>query len=165
MNSPWRCFPLLAVAMSFLVQTDVGQATNQPEILTPLPAPEPRINGAKVFGVRPRHPLLYPIAATGRRPMRFSVSGLPEGLRVDEATGRITGAVAQRGTYRATLRAENALGHAERELRIVVGDELLLTPLLGCNTWGGWGSRVTDANLRAAAKAMVDSGLIQHGWQ
>ena len=97
--------------------------------------------------------------------MKFSVRGLPEGLQVDEATGRITGSVAQRGTCRVTLQAENALGHAERELRIVVGDELLLTPLLGCNTWGGWGPRVTDANLRAAAKAMVDSGLIQHGWQ
>jgi len=47
----------------------------------------------------------------------------------------------------------------------VVGDELLLTPLLGCNTWGGWGAKVTDKNLRDAAKAMVDTGLIDHGWQ
>ena len=97
--------------------------------------------------------------------MRFSVAGLPEGLEVEEFTGRIRGCVTDRGTYRVTLRAENALGHAERELRIVVGDEILLTPLLGCNTWGGWGPRVTDANLRAAAKALVDTGLIQHGWQ
>ena len=89
------------------------QAAEQPEILTPPPAPEPRINGAKVFGVRPGHPLLYTIAATGRRPMKFSVTDLPEGLQVDQATGQITGSLAQRGTYRVTLRAENALGHAE----------------------------------------------------
>jgi len=135
------------------------------EILTPPPPPQPRINGAKVFGVRPGHPVLYTIAATGERPMKFSAANLAEGLHLDEQTGRISGSVAQRGTYRVVLRAENRAGRAERELRIVVGDELLLTPLLGCNTWGGWGPRVTDANLRAAAEAMVKSDLINHGWQ
>jgi len=165
MTSPWRCWLVLLATISLPLPIAAARAAGHPEILTPPPAPEPRINGAKVSGVRPGHPLLYTIAATGRRPMNFSVTGLPGGLRGDEGTGRITGAVAQRGTYRVTLRAENALGSAERELRIVVGDELLLTPLLGCNTWGSWGPRVTDANLRAAAKAMVDSGLIQHGWQ
>ena len=156
---------MLAVAMSFHPQIAAVQAANEPEILTPPPVPQPRINGAKVFGVRPGHPLLYTIAATGRRPMKFSIADLPEGLQVDQKTGQITGSLAKRGTYRVMLRAENTLGHAERELRIVVGDELLLTPLLGCNTWGGWGPRVTDANLRTAAKAMVDTGLINHGWQ
>jgi len=134
-------------------------------ILTPAPAPQPRINGAKVFGVRPGNPMLYTIAATGQRPMTFSATGLPEGLSLDAKTGRITGSLKQRGTYRVMLKATNALGSAERELRIVVGDEICLTPLLGCNTWGGWGAKVKDENLRAAAKAMVDSGLINHGWQ
>ncbi len=135
------------------------------EILTPPPAPQPRINGAKVFGVRPGHPVLYTIAATGKRPMEFSADNLPEGLQLNEQTGHIRGSLVKRGTYRLALRAENALGRAERELRIVVGDTILLTPLLGCNTWGGWGPKITDANLRAAAKAMVDTGLINHGWQ
>ncbi|HOD81083.1 MAG: Alpha-galactosidase A precursor [Planctomycetes bacterium ADurb.Bin126] len=135
------------------------------EILTPPPKPQPRINGAKAFGVRPGHPVLYTIAATGKRPMTFSVANLPEGLHVDARTGRISGTLTRRGTYRMTLRAENALGKAQRELRLVVGGDVLLTPLLGCNTFGGWGSRVTDANLRAAAKAMVDKDLINHGWQ
>lgn len=134
-------------------------------ILTPAPAPEPRINGAKVFGVRPGRPVLYTIAATGRRPMMFSASNLPAGLRLDEKNGRISGAIAERGTYRVLLSAENALGRAERELRIVVGDEICLTPLLGCNTWGGWGPRVAEEHLRAAADAMVETGLINHGWQ
>jgi len=156
---------VLILALGFHAHIVVVQAADEPEILTPPPAPEPRINGAKVFGVRPGHPVLYTIAATGRRPMKFSIADLPEGLRVDETTGQISGSLPERGTYRMTLRAENSLGSAERELRIVVGDDLLLTPLLGCNTWGGWGPKVTDANLRAAAKAMVDTGLINHGWQ
>jgi alpha-galactosidase len=156
---------LLGTAVDPAGQKIAVQATDRFEILTPPPAPRPRINGAKVFGVRPGHPVLYTIAATGQRPMTFSAENLPAGLRLEANSGRITGSLANRGTCRVLLRAENAVGRAERELRIVVGDEILLTPLLGCNTWGGWGPRVADANLRAAAKAMVESGLIQHGWQ
>lgn len=148
-----------------LLGTPIPAAEPLGPILTPATKPEPRINGAKVFGVRPGNPLLYTIAATGARPMIFSASGLPAGVKLDPQTGRITGAVAQRGTYRVMLTATNALGQIQRELRIVVGDEICLTPLLGCNTWGGWGPRVKDEHLRAAARAMVDSGLINHGWQ
>ncbi|MDD4869113.1 MAG: glycoside hydrolase family 27 protein [Kiritimatiellae bacterium] len=134
-------------------------------ILTPPAKPEPRINGAKVFGVRPGSPILYTIAATGNKPMKFSVKDLPSGAKLDPVNGRISGAIAKRGTYRMMLKAENSLGSAERELKIVVGDDTCLTPLLGCNTWGGWGSKVADANLRAAAEAMVRLDLINHGWQ
>ena len=155
----------LTFAMSGSLFAEDQPQTVKPYILTPKPSPKPRINGAKVFGVRPGNPALYTIAATGDRPMKFSATNLPEGLMLDAKTGQITGAVKQRGTYRVILRAENALGGAERELRIVVGDEICLTPLLGCNTWGGWGPKVADEHLRAAAKAMVDSGLINHGWQ
>jgi alpha-galactosidase len=156
---------LLTLLAGLLAAAQLGAAGAAPGILTPPPKPEPRINGAKVFGVRPGHPLLYTIAATGQRPMQFSATGLPEGARLDGELGRISGAIAARGTYRVLLRAENALGRAERELRIVVGDDICLTPLLGCNTWGGWGAKVQAANLRAAADAMVRLGLINHGWQ
>lgn len=166
MKTKFSCTGILLVAaMGFLSLIPELPAAGEPEILTPPPAPEPRINGARAFGVRPGHPFLFTIPATGDRPMKFSVANLPEGLKVDPATGQITGSVAEPGTCRVTLRAENALGKAEREFRIEVGDKLLLTPLLGCNTWGGWGPTVSDANLRAAAKAMVDTGLIHHGWQ
>lgn len=157
-------FALLLMAVPLHAQQPQTTPTAQPEILTPKPSPEPRINGAKVFGVRLGHTLLYTIAATGQRPMRFSASGLPEGVKLDEATGFLTGSVAKPGTYRVTLKAQNALGTAERELRIVVGDEILLTPLMGCNTWGGWGPTVTEANVRASAEAMVKTGLVQHGY-
>ena len=70
--------------------TSVTQ-TATPEILTPEPAPTPRINGPKIFGVRPGSPFLYSISATGTRPMTFSADGLPDGLQLDPATGHITG--------------------------------------------------------------------------
>ncbi|UCG56368.1 MAG: NPCBM/NEW2 domain-containing protein [Phycisphaerales bacterium] len=133
-------------------------------ILTPKPSPKPRINGAKVFGVRPGSPFLFTIPATGNRPMEFSAKRLPDGLRLDKRTGRITGSVAKRGKYVATLGAKNALGETERELRIVVGDKLALTPPMGWNSWYCFFTTVTDKMMRDAADAMVNTGMINHGY-
>jgi alpha-galactosidase len=134
-------------------------------ILTPKPGPEPRINGARVFGVRPGSPFLFTIPATGERPMTFAVEGLPGGLMVDPATGQITGSIAARGDYPVIFKATNRLGTAERLFKIVCGDVLALTPHMGWNSWYVWENRVTDAIMRAAADAMVASGLIDHGYQ
>ena len=133
-------------------------------VLTPQPSPQPRINGAKIFGVRPGHPLLFTIAATGRRPMQFAAEGLPEGLTLDSRTGQISGRTAKRGEHVVTLRAVNELGAAERKLRIVVGDRLALTPHMGWNSWYIWTDSVSDKIIRDAADAMVTSGMINHGY-
>ena len=133
-------------------------------ILTPKSPATPRINGAKVFGVRPGHPFLFTIAATGERPMQFAAENLPPGLVLDPATGRISGMLKEKGEHFVTLRAKNALGVAERKLRIAAGDTIALTPQLGWNSWNCFANAVDDAKVRSAAKAMVDSGLINHGW-
>ena len=133
-------------------------------ILTPKPSPKPRINGARVFGVRPGHPVLFTIAATGDRPMTFAAVGLPEGLSLDRETGRISGSTEKRGTYVMTLSAKNALGTANRDMRIVVGDEIALTPPMGWNDWYTFTSSITDKDVRAAADAMVATGMINHGY-
>jgi alpha-galactosidase len=135
-----------------------------PVVLTPKPSPKPRINGARVFGVRPGSPFLFTIPASGQRPMTFTAEQLPAGLQLDPQTGRITGMLGERGTYAVTLRARNALGAAERPLKIVCGDTLALTPPLGWNSWNCFGCDVNGANVRAAADAMMASGLIEHGW-
>ena len=137
----------------------------EPVILTPKPSLEPRINSAKVFGVRPGSPVLYTIAATGQRPMQFAADGLPKGLSLDPATGQITGSIRERGEYKITLTASNPLGKATRSLRLVVGDTIALTPPLGWNSWNCWGCAVDEQKIREAADAMVASGLAHHGWQ
>ncbi len=134
-------------------------------ILTPRPPREPRINGPHIFGVRPGHPFLYTIPATGDRPMSFSVKNLPNGLVVDPQTGQLTGSLKKEGEYVVTFRAVNARGSSERKFRIVCGDTLALTPHLGWNSWYVWENHVTDAIMRAAADAMVSSGLRDHGFQ
>lgn len=169
MNIKFRLLILIILPGSFcLKQTSIGQSPTVTDttkiILTPAPSPTPRINGTKVFGVRPGSPLLYTIAATGDRPMSFHATKLPKGVTLDPEKGRLTGTIAKRGTYRIKIIAKNALGKAERELRIVVGDAISLTPLMGCNTYGGWGPFVNEKNIRDAAAALVQTGLINHGY-
>ena len=104
-------------------------------ILTPPAPPTPRINGAKVFGARPGSEFLFAIPASGDRPMTFAAEGLPKGLSLDPSTGFITGRVKKPGTYLVKLTARNALGEATRELRIVIGERIALTPPMGWNSW------------------------------
>jgi alpha-galactosidase len=133
-------------------------------ILTPKPGPEPRINGAKVFGVKPGSPFLFIIPATGQRPMKYEVKNLPEGLSCDSRTGQITGTVQKPGDYLTTFKVTNKSGTAERQFKIVCGENLALTPHMGWNSWYVWENNVTDKIMRAAADAMVSSGMIDHGY-
>jgi alpha-galactosidase len=142
----------------------VARAVGEPYILTPRPPVTPRINGARIFGVRPGSPFLYTVAATGQRPMTFSAANLPAGLHIDASTGRIIGAIATPGTYTVTLRTENTEGRTQRELRIVCGDRIALTPPMGWNSWNCFAQEVSAEKVKKAANAMVKSGLINHGW-
>lgn len=133
-------------------------------ILTPPPPETPRINGPKIFGVRPGNPFLYQIPATGIRPMEFSVDGLPEGLKLDPKTGQITGTLSKAGEYPVVFRAKNSKGSAEKKFKIVVGETIALTPPMGWNSWNAYHASVTGENVIRAARAMVEKGLINHGW-
>ena len=133
-------------------------------ILTP-PAPEsPRVNGPRVYGVRPGHPILYRLPVSGARPMEYSASGLPAGTSFDAAKGVLTGSIAERGEYTVRFTARNAKGEAKGSLRIVVGDKIALTPPMGWNSWNCFASRVTAEDIRNAADVFDKSELANHGW-
>ncbi|HUX96932.1 MAG TPA: putative Ig domain-containing protein [Bacteroidales bacterium] len=133
-------------------------------ILTPKPGPEPRINGTRIFGVRPGSPFLFKIPVTGTKPVKYEVLDLPAGLTCNPETGMIEGVLDAPGEYHTTIRATNSIGSAERELRIICGDNLALTPHMGWNSWYVWENHITDSIMRAAADAMVSSGMIDHGY-
>jgi alpha-galactosidase len=134
------------------------------EIRTPQAPSTPRINGPAIFGVRPGNPFLYHIPATGDRPMTFSASGLPKGLKLDRQTGNITGSLSEPGNYAVTFHAKNSQGSANKKFKIVVGEEIALTPPMGWNSWNAYHATVTGDDVRRAAHAMAASGLIDHGW-
>jgi len=142
----------------------VSEVLEIPYILTPKPPAVPRINGPKVFGVRPWSPFLFKVAATGLPPLKYSASELPEGLMINAENGHITGSMKKKGEYIVKLTVENSVGYAERDLKIVVGDLISLTPPLGWNSWNCWGLSVSDRKVRQSAGAMKASGLIDHGW-
>ena len=158
------CAAQLFVNAMAMAQTAPAASDNAKFILTPKPPATPRINGPKVYGQRPGRPFLYTIPATGDRPMTFSAAGLPEGLTLDEKTGRITGSVKSAGEHVVTLKAKNAKGENAKSFKIVIGDTLGLTPPLGWNSWNSWAEDVDQEKVYASAKAMVDKGLINHGW-
>ncbi|MFP9098957.1 NPCBM/NEW2 domain-containing protein [Flavobacterium sp. RHBU_24] len=135
-----------------------------PYILTPPPSPLPKINSAAVFGVRPGSPFQFMVAATGDRPMKFSAKGLPKSLKIDAKTGLITGSISKSGTFNVALTATNAKGKATKNMRIVCGDKIALTPPMGWNSWNCFADQVSAEKVMRAADAMVKSGLVNHGW-
>jgi len=145
--------------------TDVRSHSRQLGILTPKPGPVPRINGARVYGVRPGRPVLWRLPVTGERPLRLAAKGLPEGLSFDPTTQILSGAVARAGDYPIAFTAENDRGRAESVLTVRVGDTIALTPAMGWNSWNCFSSGVSAEKVRAAADAMVSSGLADHGWR
>jgi alpha-galactosidase len=149
----WVILPMAAVADS-----------GKPGLPVQKTQDHPRINGPSIYGARPNHPFLYRIPATGKRPMQFSASGLPPGLKLDSATGIITGAVKTPGASSVVFRAQNAMGTAEHKFRIVIGDTIALTPPMGWSSWYFLQCGSSDQNIQEQTDAMVSSGLADHGY-
>lgn len=141
-------------------------APSEPAVrLTPPPPPAPLLNHPQRYGCRPGRPVIFRIPCTGSRPIVFSGEGLPSSLKLDSQSGIITGqAPSIPGEYPVKLKAENSDGVAEGTWTLVVGDTLALTPPMGWNSWYIHYHRVSDADIRAAADAMVDSGMADYGY-
>jgi alpha-galactosidase len=146
-----------------------GYSQNSPDydeyILTPLPPASPRINGPEIMGARPGSPFLYRIPCTGERPVEFSQVGLPEGIQLQAGIGVITGTAPEAGTYPVKITAVNAHGEYNRDIQIIVGDQLALTPPMGWNSWYIHYDRVSDGIMREAADQMVATGMADYGYQ
>ena len=161
---PWLTGFLLAAGILGFACAGLAQSP-LPDIIHPA-GPLPAIHGPRITGCTPGRPLVFLIPATGEGPLSFSATNLPAGLTLDPKTGIISGSLKAAGTATIELTVENARGKSSRTLTIVGGQhKLALTPPLGWNSWNCWAGAVSDANVRAAADAMVASGLAAHGFQ
>src|SRR5258705_5152238 len=95
-------------------------------ILTPKAGPEPSINGAKVFGVRPGNPIVYTVPVSGQKPVSFSAANLPKGVKIDAVTGRLSGSIAKAGANERTIHAKNALKEVNSKFENMLAEDLLL---------------------------------------
>lgn len=135
-----------------------------PYILTPKAPATPKINASSIYGARPGSAFQFLIPTTGDRPMSFSAKGLPTGLKIDSKTGIITGKLTKPGTFLVILAAKNEKGSTEKQLKIVSGNRIALTPPMGWNSWNCFASEVSADKVNRAADAMISSGLVDHGW-
>ena len=140
-----------------------ASARLQPVILPP--DPKPAIHGPQIVGATPGHPFLFRIPATGEEPLTFACADLPPGLALDPKTGIISGTTPAAGRDTLHLAVTNAQGKATRALALVSGEHpLALTPPMGWDAVNLYANTVDDAKTRAAADALVKSGLAAHGW-
>lgn len=140
------------------VQTEVATASQWD-------AGAPQINSPGRYGASPGKEFLYTIPATGERPIRYAAEGLPSGLVLDAATGRISGQAAREGEYPVRLLASNCHGQHEKALTIVIRpNALALTPPLGWNSWNCFRGQIDADMIREIAKGMVSSGLAARGY-
>ncbi len=76
----------------------------------------------------------------------------------------ITGQLNDAGTYSMHIQVNNQHGIAERDFQIICGYKICLTPPMGWNSWYVYSLWVSQEKIEAMAKAMVESGLADHGW-
>ncbi|MBD1424163.1 glycoside hydrolase family 27 protein [Sphingobacterium arenae] len=133
-------------------------------ILTPKPSKQPQINSVGAYGVRPGSEIIYRIAATGDRPMKYTVSDLPDGCEFDAELGVIRGAIEREGQYNLLITAQNKYGKSEKKVTIIVGQHIALTPPMGWNSWNSFACNVTAEDIKSTADQLIKTGLAEYGW-
>lgn len=125
---------------------------------------KPQIHMPSVYGGCTGKGILCRISVTGKRPIRISAEGLPEGLKLQD--NMIMGAVGEDCRFTVCIRAENELGSDFREVQFQIGeDTMLLTPLLGFTSWNAFGSTVTQKDMEETAGLILNKGIAEYGYQ
>ena len=137
-----------------------------PPPIAPSKTSAPMINYPRITGATPGRPFLFRIPASGAGPLTFTATNLPAGLKLEPATGIITGALQREGRTEVAVSVKAKDGKMSNAVITIVGgkDALALTPPLGWNSWNVWGGNVTADHVKAAADGMVSSGLAAQGY-
>lgn len=124
----------------------------------------PEYHGPAFFGVRPGNPVFLPLPVSGKQ-VAVSALKLPSGIRFEEDRKILSGLLdSPEREQTAHFSAENADGKIFFNVTFKVGEDILLTPPMGWNSWYCFSESVSDAKIREVAKAMVERGLADYGW-
>ncbi|MEU0068362.1 putative Ig domain-containing protein [Streptomyces sp. NPDC006332] len=116
-----------------------GRGPRSQPATTVMPSPSlPQLTSASTAFANQGVPFRQLLRAT-HEPIRFAVSGLPDGLRVDKRTGLISGTPTETGEFTVTFTAGNAAGDVSGTLTLTVG-----TPPPVPWTYGDLGDVVLD---------------------
>ena len=163
-HADWADARFIGAGVAKLRRITDPKRTAQLGIQTPKAKDEPQFNGADIWGVRPGRPVIFRVPVSGVRPMAFTAKNLPAGVTLD-GRGVLRGtAPGKPGDYDIEVTAKNAKGEAKRTIRLAVGEMIALTPPMGWNSWNTLGHRLTQKDAMAAARALEESGLGDHGW-
>jgi hypothetical protein len=155
---------LLASLTAVAQSPDTNLTAREKQIIAAAqPAAIPEFHCPQVVGIYPRTPFLLNLAATGERPLTFSIDHLPRGLSLDPATGVITGALPRRGEFVFTAVAGNLTGMATTRIKIVCGSALALTPPMGWNSYDAFGDSVRESEVISNA-LWLKQNLQPLGW-
>lgn len=123
------------------------------------------INGPETIGVVSERPFIFLIPATGEGQIRYSATGLPEGLTLDQNTGIVKGLTKAQGEFKVAFTVTDATGSVTKTVKLVSNPKALaLTPPMGWNPWYVWGCKIDDKKIRDAADMLVSSGLAAVGY-
>src|SRR5450759_680615 len=165
-NADWAGAAIIAAPGRQAQVRVAAPAVEAPPQIAPSRSSAPMINYPRITGATPGRPFLFRIPASGDGPLTFTARNLPAGLKLDPATGVISGALKQEGRTDVQVSVKGATGQMNNAVIAIVGGKhaLALTPPLGWNSWNVWGGNVTADHVRAAADGMVKSGLAAQGY-
>ena len=123
----------------------------------------PKINLPDCLGGSPNKPLLFKIAVTGERPIRYLVENLPQGL--SEKNGIIEGKVSTEGVYEFDVIAKNNCGEDKKHIILEIFEgKVLLTPLLGFTSWNAFGFEISREKIEGVAERINKLGISEYGY-
>lgn len=123
----------------------------------------PKITLSTVIGASAKKPILYRIPVIGKRPMEYSVAGLPDGLSLKDNI--LSGMIENDGRYEMFISAKNALGETKKRIILEIADQnVLVTPLMGYTTWNAFASDVTQNDVEGIANRLVELGITEYGY-